>query len=99
MFLCLKRRLKRTNVLFWHFRQRIKHRNASGFGVFDSYDPHAWQVFVPRAVRQLVHMDDKQLQGTENALRVLPGEETSLTKVRGPRPERCDRIPTVNPAC
>ena len=28
------------------------------------------------------HMDAKQLQGTENALRVLPGEETSLTKVR-----------------
>ena len=37
MFLCLKRRLKRRNAWFWRFKQRFKHRNASGFGVFDIY--------------------------------------------------------------
>ena len=37
MFLCVKRRLKRRNAWFWRFKQRFKHRNASGFGVFDIY--------------------------------------------------------------
>ena len=35
MLLCLKRHLKRRNAWFWRFKQRFKHRNASGFGVFD----------------------------------------------------------------
>ena len=35
VFLRLKLRLKRRNAWFWRFKQRFKHRNASGFGVFD----------------------------------------------------------------
>ena len=47
MFLCLRRRLKRRNAWLWRFKQRFKHRNASGFGVFDIYGSHC-KVRAPR---------------------------------------------------
>ena len=37
MVLYLKRRLEHRDAWFWRFKQRFKHRNANGFGVFDIY--------------------------------------------------------------
>ena len=34
----VERRFKRRNAWFWRFKQRFKHRNVSGFGVFDIYE-------------------------------------------------------------
>ena len=71
LFPCLERRLKRRNAKFRRFKERLKHRNATGFGVLGA-----------SAVCRSLESQKLATAGDQAADTVAPAAEEAAAAVR-----------------